>query len=172
MLFVLVLTQNGWSQCEATVNQAETFDVQGDMNTGIITVRFENLASDSIDFTFTPDASLPPYTGPNIAAPGQVVEYEVPYSYACPGGSMPFLGTKIEIGIVGRNGCTSNLTWFLTTDYQCGDTGISSTGDERQVGNTIERLGDGRLTALNADCLLYTSPSPRDATLSRMPSSA
>ena len=26
--------------------------------------------------------------------------------------------------------------------------------------------------ALNADCLLYTSPSPRDATLSRMPSSA
>ena len=26
--------------------------------------------------------------------------------------------------------------------------------------------------ALNASCLLYTSPSPRDATLSRMPSSA
>ena len=25
---------------------------------------------------------------------------------------------------------------------------------------------------LSADCLLYTSPSPRDATLSRMPSSA
>ena len=27
-------------------------------------------------------------------------------------------------------------------------------------------------TALLEDCLLYTSPSPRDATLSRMPSSA
>ena len=26
--------------------------------------------------------------------------------------------------------------------------------------------------ALNTNCLLYTSPSPRDATLSRMPSSA
>ena len=26
--------------------------------------------------------------------------------------------------------------------------------------------------ALGYDCLLYTSPSPRDATLSRMPSSA
>ena len=25
---------------------------------------------------------------------------------------------------------------------------------------------------INKDCLLYTSPSPRDATLSRMPSSA
>ena len=28
------------------------------------------------------------------------------------------------------------------------------------------------LEALGYDCLLYTSPSPRDATLSRMPSSA
>ena len=27
-------------------------------------------------------------------------------------------------------------------------------------------------TRLDKDCLLYTSPSPRDATLSRMPSSA
>ena len=29
-----------------------------------------------------------------------------------------------------------------------------------------------RLAALSLTCLLYTSPSPRDATLSRMPSSA
>ena len=39
----------------------------------------------------------------------------------------------------------------------------------------IEYLGDnGRLVAFDqdTDCLLYTSPSPRDATLSRMPSSA
>ena len=28
------------------------------------------------------------------------------------------------------------------------------------------------VTGLNNNCLLYTSPSPRDATLSRMPSSA
>ena len=31
---------------------------------------------------------------------------------------------------------------------------------------------DIREEALENDCLLYTSPSPRDATLSRMPSSA
>ena len=31
--------------------------------------------------------------------------------------------------------------------------------------------GEGKYTILNV-CLLYTSPSPRDATLSRMPSSA
>ena len=34
---------------------------------------------------------------------------------------------------------------------------------------SIEKLG---LTSLLDICLLYTSPSPRDATLSRMPSSA
>ena len=31
---------------------------------------------------------------------------------------------------------------------------------------------DGRLALLNNGCLLYTSPSPRDGLLSRMPSSA
>ena len=33
-------------------------------------------------------------------------------------------------------------------------------------------LGKFGLTFTGIDCLLYTSPSPRDATLSRMPSSA
>ena len=36
----------------------------------------------------------------------------------------------------------------------------------------IESGGDLRACVLNSGCLLYTSPSPRDATLSRMPSSA
>ena len=35
------------------------------------------------------------------------------------------------------------------------------------MGNLQERI-----TTTNKGCLLYTSPSPRDATLSRMPSSA
>ena len=30
----------------------------------------------------------------------------------------------------------------------------------------------GETSGINMSCLLYTSPSPRDATLSRMPSSA
>ena len=33
-------------------------------------------------------------------------------------------------------------------------------------------LRDGQFLVVGVDCLLYTSPSPRDATLSRMPSSA
>ena len=53
---------------------------------------------------------------------------------------------------------------------------------EMQIGELL-RLGEGSVVRLNRSvgepvdlisqgCLLYTSPSPRDATLSRMPSSA
>ena len=46
-----------------------------------------------------------------------------------------------------------------------------------QYGTLLESLSGGearknRIEAKLIDCLLYTSPSPRDATLSRMPSSA
>ena len=33
-------------------------------------------------------------------------------------------------------------------------------------------FGEGAIGIMHKHCLLYTSPSPRDATLSRMPSSA
>ena len=36
----------------------------------------------------------------------------------------------------------------------------------------LKGLKDGTVYSAALDCLLYTSPSPRDATLSRMPSSA
>ena len=38
--------------------------------------------------------------------------------------------------------------------------------------NLSKELTSHKITFLIEDCLLYTSPSPRDATLSRMPSSA
>ena len=34
------------------------------------------------------------------------------------------------------------------------------------------KIYEGQLLALNTFCLLYTSPSPRDGNVSRMPSSA
>ena len=40
-----------------------------------------------------------------------------------------------------------------------------------QAGTTTQ-IGGLTLIGKNYTCLLYTSPSPRDATLSRMPSSA
>ena len=55
--------------------------------------------------------------------------------------------------------------------------------DNQVIGNSYLRTSENRKTrygksnigqtvAINNPCLLYTSPSPRDATLSRMPSSA
>ena len=49
------------------------------------------------------------------------------------------------------------------------------TGDEVIViaGKDIGKKGTvQKISKFNNNCLLYTSPSPRDATLSRMPSSA
>ena len=43
---------------------------------------------------------------------------------------------------------------------------------QNQRDNALKAFVDGKTQALIATCLLYTSPSPRDATLSRMPSSA
>ena len=40
----------------------------------------------------------------------------------------------------------------------------------KEITAVVKRLSD--LRSLSLTCLLYTSPSPRDATLSRMPSSA
>ena len=45
--------------------------------------------------------------------------------------------------------------------------------DNVRAGEMVEFPGGIKGMALNLEtCLLYTSPSPRDATLSRMPSSA
>ena len=38
--------------------------------------------------------------------------------------------------------------------------------------NLQRDVAQGRIAGLSEDCLLYTSPSPRDGLLSRMPSSA
>ena len=44
--------------------------------------------------------------------------------------------------------------------------------EEHQEGNITVDGTELSESTKNIDCLLYTSPSPRDATLSRMPSSA
>ena len=46
-------------------------------------------------------------------------------------------------------------------------------GEARIVGGAVrDWLAGRRVGDIDMACLLYTSPSPRDATLSRMPSSA
>ena len=51
-----------------------------------------------------------------------------------------------------------------------GETASTKTGDSITESDVMIETPDG--TADAYFCLLYTSPSPRDATLSRMPSSA
>ena len=77
-----------------------------------------------------------------------------------------------------------NLTYEEFDNMDASSHGINTTGersaiwrDPKGVRDGISRLKDVQSLAkkkcnLNKDCLLYTSPSPRDATLSRMPSSA
>ena len=43
---------------------------------------------------------------------------------------------------------------------------------KQRIDYVYEHLGYALAPVLNKDCLLYTSPSPRDRTRSRMPSSA
>ena len=56
---------------------------------------------------------------------------------------------------------------------------IKTSPKYRQISHLLRRAGFGatpgemdRYMGMDYSCLLYTSPSPRDATLSRMPSSA
>ena len=61
-----------------------------------------------------------------------------------------------------------------------GDSIIAITGEPANIGDTItasilvknEGISEGSVVLTLYDCLLYTSPSPRDRTRSRMPSSA
>ena len=68
-----------------------------------------------------------------------------------------------------NNGHPQERNWYIQVDGQA-----YGPFDDKTL---WAFMCEGRVTALSlisqsANCLLYTSPSPRDATLSRMPSSA
>ena len=68
----------------------------------------------------------------------------------------------------------ANQNWSSSNTTVTTENGIS---EVRLHGNLIAKVGDDFVTIFDGGwqsntCLLYTSPSPRDATLSRMPSSA
>ena len=78
-------------------------------------------------------------------------------------GSASGFGAALELSALdGTNGFVIN---GIDADDRSG-TSVSAAGDVN--GDGIDDIIIGAFTA----CLLYTSPSPRDATLSRMPSSA
>ena len=87
------------------------------------------------------------------------------------------------ITITGGNGSGANA--YANTKSITHSVSFYSTSDNIQVGlssdtigfSTFHRFKESERVIYKTDgqtavCLLYTSPSPRDATLSRMPSSA
>ena len=75
--------------------------------------------------------------------------------------------------LVATQYCTYNQATVTMSSYSAGNLGFYLNGFAYPNGSTVLRtdIGEGD-AALLCTCLLYTSPSPRDATLSRMPSSA
>ena len=65
----------------------------------------------------------------------------------------------------------SNKLMKLTVDFGDHVRSILA-GIKKERDDPTEIEGRQALFVVNLPCLLYTSPSPRDATLSRMPSSA
>ena len=104
-------------------------------------------------------------------------------------------GTSIEFTVnnIGENGANT-ISLTLPQSQANGMSSFTGTGwncrnEAQQVNCALDTLADGaessvvlemnagavneaNLGAVVSSCLLYTSPSPRDATLSRMPSSA
>ena len=76
-------------------------------------------------------------------------------------------GTILRLELTCDGGLVSHVGLFFTQT-------LDATPSKTLAKKTLDLLGFGvpYFFQLPQACLLYTSPSPRDATLSRMPSSA
>ena len=83
---------------------------------------------------------------------------------------------KDKINMSGFKNESSKKDIFESKNGSLGNNEVDHQMISKAASNTIKRLIDSgnrpSELSLLKDCLLYTSPSPRDATLSRMPSSA
>ena len=80
-----------------------------------------------------------------------------------------FPGDIIKVGVKITEGKRDRIQYFEGVCIAKKNRDLNSSFTVRKIS-----FGEGveRTFALYSPCLLYTSPSPRDATLSRMPSSA
>ena len=88
------------------------------------------------------------------------------------GDSTPAEGDSVTFLIEVTNNGTAQATGISLTDLL--PAGLTATAGNGVVSQGTYNVATGLfdIGTLNIGCLLYTSPSPRDATLSRMPSSA
>ena len=92
-------------------------------------------------------------------------------------GSLSLDQIHVEAGGTSNTTCSLNDPDIRQLINKTADTSngiVEYRGASRDVTVTFELIGGGGAGGygMSDGCLLYTSPSPRDATLSRMPSSA
>ena len=105
---------------------------------------------------------------------GEVGEVEVEEFQAAVGGGVEFLEfLDGELGFVPRAAGDIDGAVLLVEDLAelFADAGVASCYDE-DAASLVRKVLFGEGWLWDEDCLLYTSPSPRDGLLSRMPSSA
>src|SRR5680860_761837 len=79
------------------------------------------------------------------------------------------LPPKSRVGLVGRNGAgKSTLLKVIAGLYEADDGTVEAPSGTR-IGYVAQEAPGGAATPFDTVCLLYTSPSPRDGLLSRMP---
>ena len=106
------------------------------------------------------------------------------------GEGLTFAGGKIDLadganltvnntnGAISISGVAGNSDEEVVINAGTSTVALGAVGDSASLQiHTLEVTGDGGITLsgsiyTSSDCLLYTSPSPRDTALSRMPSSA
>ena len=149
-------------QCDSLYEStiSETFSEMEGVITGEFSVTYRQTVdgvNNSVNVSITGDpgvlfevqGELVPevLTSTNFAASTTMV----PYEYSCPDGTFPLEGLNVYVKFATFTCDTLTITHPLATESSCrDDEEVTSTGDERQVGNTIQELGDGRVSALNA----------------------
>ena len=89
---------------------------------------------------------------------------------------IPFLFLAWLLGWLFWQFFRGSKLWARITGLESDNSGLKTkiSGLEGDLSSKVSAYNSlqGDYDGLNSSCLLYTSPSPRDATLSRMPSSA
>ena len=77
-----------------------------------------------------------------------------------------------NVQLQGAIGATNPVTTLTIGSSGAGTIELTNIGNTSAGATGAVNIGNSSTATLTLDCLLYTSPSPRDTTASRMPSSA
>ena len=147
-----------------------------------LAIGFENFSMEG--FGVTSDRLKELAKAPRIALPveGESNEAVKARKLVVFGAEYKKLSTQAELSATGMDSLRGVLLLSVPESSQMGQYGFENDDvvleiDGKQIvskkfSKTMKQLKAGEHQATVWRCLLYTSPSPRDATLSRMPSSA